>query len=180
MSGSMRPSEPGEPRPSGEGHVTPQAGSEPPPSGGAETGTRAGGDAPRAEVLEKGAVYDRSRDRAERLIRENRNFVADYVDSFVKGLAAMERALDDEGRDETATQVHRAAEELRRASRKVREDSLMSFARQMESRARERPMLAFGGAALAGFALSRLLKSRPEHDGQEDNRGEPRARTQSE
>jgi hypothetical protein len=174
----MRPPEPGEPRPRGEGE-TPGARPESQPesqfeeevSRAAEEASEAGRDmteGERPEVLEKGAVYERSRARTERLIRENRNFVADYMDSFIEGIAAMARTLEDEGRRDTATQLQRAVGELERASEKVRGDSLMRLARQLEARARERPMLAFGGAAVAGFALSRVLKSRPTGATKED------------
>lgn len=161
MSGAMHPPDPEEPRP--------ESGEARPPSDGEEQASAGGASTRRPEVLEKGAVYDRSRQNTERLIRENRNFVADYVDSFAHGLGAMARTLEGEGRSESATQIDRAAGELERASKKVREESLVKTARQAEARARERPLIAFGGAALAGFALSRVLKSRPAHDdGQED------------
>jgi ElaB/YqjD/DUF883 family membrane-anchored ribosome-binding protein len=163
MSGAMRPPEPGEPRPRGEGE-TPQARIEEEVARAAEEASEVGrevAEGERPEVLEKGAVYERSRARTERLIRENRNFVADYMDSFIEGLAAMARTLEDEGRRDTASQLHRAVGELERTSERVRGDSLMRLARELEGRARERPMLAFGGAAVVGFALSRVLKSRP-------------------
>lgn len=160
MSGAMGPPQPGEPRP-GEEQGMPRAGVEGQAAGG-EAGEYAGeARAERPEVLEKGAVYDRSRVQTERIIRENRNFVADYLDSLGDGFAAMARTLEDEGRGETAAQAHRAAGELGRASSRVRRDSLVRLARDIEARARERPAIAFGGAALAGFALSRVLKSRP-------------------
>jgi hypothetical protein len=163
MSGAMRPPEPGEPRPTGEGE-SPSSRIEEEMSRVAEEAgevAREVAEGERPEVLQKGAVYDRSRARTERIIRENRNFVADYLDSFVEGLAAMARTLEDEGRRDTATQLHRAVGELGRTSERVRGDSLMRLARELEARARERPVIAFGGAALAGFALSRVLKSLP-------------------
>ncbi len=160
MSGAMGPPQPGEPRP-GEEQGMPRTGVEEQAAGreAGEYAGEAGGERP--EVLEKGAVYERSREQTERIIRENRNFVADYLDSLVDGFSAMARTLEHEGRGETATQVSRAAGELGRASKRVRRDSLVRLARDVEARAKERPAIAFGGAALAGFALSRILKSRP-------------------
>ena len=108
---------------------------------------------------EPGQLAEQARERTERLIRENRRFAGEFVGSYSCALEAMARTLDDEGRVAASAQVDRAAQELGRVSSRLRRESLTDLAHEVEGQARRRPAIAFGGAALAGFALSRFLKS---------------------
>ncbi len=146
MSEATRGSEPGEERQNGQ-----EAGRQPP---GAERESVA-----EPEVIDREAAAHRARESTEHVIRENRNFVADYLNSLSCALASMAETLAEEGRRESSGQVDRAARELGRASNRVRDESLIDLARETEERARAHPAVTFGGAALAGFALSRILKS---------------------
>lgn len=69
---------------------------------------------------------------------------------------------------DAAGYVHDAADRLHRASASLRERSLDEMLSGFTRFAREQPAAVFGGAVLAGFALSRLLKSSGDaerHDG---------------
>lgn len=58
-----------------------------------------------------------------------------------------------------ARSVHRAASRLDGASSALREGNLEDLTAQVGDFARARPAVFFGGAILAGFALSRFLKT---------------------
>lgn len=58
-----------------------------------------------------------------------------------------------------ARTVHKAASRLDAASSSLREQSVEDLIDNFGSFAREQPALLFGGAVLAGFALSRFLKA---------------------
>jgi len=58
-----------------------------------------------------------------------------------------------------ARSVHKAASRLDAASSSLREQSVEELIENFGSFAREQPALLFGGAVLAGFALSRFLKA---------------------
>jgi hypothetical protein len=61
--------------------------------------------------------------------------------------------------------VHEAAAGLEQASAVLRNRRIEDLARSIEKFARERPAAFLGGAVLAGFALSRFLKSSASRDG---------------
>jgi len=69
-----------------------------------------------------------------------------------------------------ARYVHEAAARLEHASAALRNQRIEDMARSIGDFARHRPVAFLGGAFLAGFALSRFLKSSAQHDG-----GAPRA-----
>ncbi|HUH95220.1 MAG TPA: hypothetical protein VL742_19015 [Casimicrobiaceae bacterium] len=58
-----------------------------------------------------------------------------------------------------ARSVHRAASRLDGASSALRERNLEELTKQLGEFARAQPAVFFGGAVLAGFALSRFLKT---------------------
>jgi hypothetical protein len=58
-----------------------------------------------------------------------------------------------------ARSVHRAASRLDDASSALREGNLEDLTAQLGEFARAQPAVFFGGAVLAGFALSRFLKT---------------------
>jgi hypothetical protein len=65
---------------------------------------------------------------------------------------------------QAATFVHDAATRLEGAAASLRERSVDDLLRSFNNFARSQPAALFGGAVLAGFALSRFLKSSAEHN----------------
>jgi hypothetical protein len=61
--------------------------------------------------------------------------------------------------------VHDAAAKLEGAAASLRERSVDDLVRSLNNFARKQPAAFFGGAVLAGFALSRFLKSSAEPSG---------------
>ena len=70
-----------------------------------------------------------------------------------------------------ATYIHDAAERIDRAASDLRTRNLSDIAESVRHLGQERPLALFGGALLAGFAMTRFLKS-----GQDRARGDTRAR----
>jgi translation initiation factor 2B subunit (eIF-2B alpha/beta/delta family) len=71
-----------------------------------------------------------------------------------------------------ASLLHEAAEGLERASTALDERSLDELIGEVGRLARRRPATVFGAAALAGFALSRFLKSSAESGSKQTGYGE--------
>jgi hypothetical protein len=81
--------------------------------------------------------------------------------------AAMHRAADDiEAQLPTAAHyAHEAAASLEKATEALRSQRIEDMARSVGEFARQRPVAFLGGAMLAGFALSRFLKSSADGSG---------------
>jgi len=74
---------------------------------------------------------------------------------------AVHGAADELGQElpQVAGYIHSAADKLESASAALRERSVEDLMSDFNSFARRQPAAAFAGSVLAGFALSRLLKS---------------------
>lgn len=86
---------------------------------------------------------------------------AEGIAGMTSVVAAVHRAADEiESQLPTAAEyTHQAAERLEKASDALRSQPLENVARSIGEFARTRPVAFLGGAVLAGFALSRFLKS---------------------
>ncbi len=94
------------------------------------------------------------------------------VDQMAGVSRAVHGAADELGRElpQAAGYIHSVADRLERASSALRERSVEDLVSTFGSFARRQPAAAFAGSMLAGFALSRFLKSsapRPENGQQE-------------
>jgi hypothetical protein len=74
---------------------------------------------------------------------------------------AVHGAADELGRElpQAAGYIHSVADRLESASSALRERSVEDLASSFNNFARQQPAAAFAGSVLAGFALSRFLKS---------------------
>jgi predicted Zn-dependent protease len=74
---------------------------------------------------------------------------------------AVHGAADELGRElpQAAGYIHSVADRLESASSALRERSVEDLASSFNNFARRQPAAAFAGSVLAGFALSRFLKS---------------------
>lgn len=80
----------------------------------------------------------------------------------ISGVAqAVHQAADDLGKElpQAAGYIHQAAESLDQASAALKERSLEEILDSFGQLARRQPVALFGAAMLAGFAVSRFLKS---------------------
>jgi len=106
-----------------------------------------------------GAVLDEARDFAE----ERKSAAADNVGRLGRAVHGAAEQLGQE-LPQAAGFIHSAADRLQSASRTLRERSVEDMVGDFTNFARRQPVAAFAGAVLAGFALSRFLKSSTPHD----------------
>jgi hypothetical protein len=101
-----------------------------------------------------------------RRFAEDRKAVgAEQVDRIAHAVHGAASEVESE-MPQTADYIHRAAESLERASNALREQSVDDLLQTVGRFARSQPAAFFGGAILAGAALSRFLKSStPSHIG---------------
>jgi hypothetical protein len=71
--------------------------------------------------------------------------------------------LEEKDQEGFGRYAHRAADQVDRASRYLREKNLRSFVRDTEVWARRHPDLFLGGSLVAGMLLARFLKSSAAH-----------------
>ncbi|WP_119302599.1 hypothetical protein [Dongia deserti] len=86
----------------------------------------------------------------------------------LSGIAGAVHAAADQLQDQlprAATYIHDAAERIDHAASDLRDRNLSEIADSMRRLGQERPLALFGGAVLAGFVMTRFLKSA--HDGDE-------------
>ena len=104
------------------------------------------------------------KERARRAAEEQKKAGADQIG----GVARAIHGAADEVEQElplVAGFVHDAAAKLEGAAASLRERSVDDLVRSLNNFARKQPAAFFGGAVLAGFALSRFLKSSAEPSG---------------
>jgi uncharacterized phage infection (PIP) family protein YhgE len=102
-----------------------------------------------------------ARDKATEFAEKGKAAGAGRMEGFAR---AARRAADDlqEESPEIAGYVRQAADGLQQASSSVRSRSVGEIMDMVEDFARRQPTAYFGGAVLAGFVLSRFVKSRPD------------------
>lgn len=97
-------------------------------------------------------------DHARNLAEEQKSAAADNV---VRLSRAVHGAADELGKElpQAADYIHSAADRLQSASSAMRDHSVEDLVAGFTDFARKQPAAAFVGSVLAGFALSRFLKS---------------------
>jgi len=130
-------------------------------------------DARRADLKRQASsLAERARMRVEATIEPIKNKAREFAEAGKEGgadkiggvAAAVRRAAGDLEPDlpRAAGYARQAADTLERASAALRERSLDDLAGSVGRFARSQPAAFFGAAVLAGFALSRFLKSSAE------------------
>ena len=95
---------------------------------------------------------------ARRIATEQKNAGADRLGEVAGAVHGAARTLE-AGMPQTASYVHGAAAQLEDAAKMLRHRNLDDLLDGIGSFARSQPVVFFGGAMLAGFALTRFLKS---------------------
>ncbi len=96
--------------------------------------------------------------KAETLAEEQKQRGADRIGGLARVVHGAAQELEPE-LPQAAAYIHDAASGLERASTSLRERSVEEVIGELGRLAREQPAVLFGGAVLAGIALSRFLKS---------------------
>jgi hypothetical protein len=101
-------------------------------------------------------------EKAVNLGERQKSMGADQLASFASAVHTAAGELESQ-MPQAANLVHGAAEKLDIAATALRERRLDEIFTDIGDFARERPLLVFGGAILAGFALTRFVKSSAMH-----------------
>jgi ABC-type transporter Mla subunit MlaD len=95
---------------------------------------------------------------ARRIVHEQKDVGADRLGEVAGAVHGAARTLE-AGMPQVANYVHEAAAQLEDVAKTLRHRSVDDLIEEIGSFARSQPALFFGGAMLAGFALTRFLKS---------------------
>jgi ABC-type transporter Mla subunit MlaD len=95
---------------------------------------------------------------ARRIANQQKDAGADRLGEFAGAVHGAARSLEP-GMPQMASYIHGAAAQLEGAARTLRRRSVDDLVGGVGNFARTQPVVFFGGAVLAGFALARFLKS---------------------
>jgi HPt (histidine-containing phosphotransfer) domain-containing protein len=99
-----------------------------------------------------------ARAEAHRIASQQKNAGADRLGEVAGAVHGAARSLET-GMPQMASYVHDAAARLEDAAKTLRQRNVDDLMDEITRFARSQPVLFFGGAMLAGFALTRFLKS---------------------
>jgi hypothetical protein len=110
---------------------------------------------------EAAAVVDAARERATGFAEQQKHVGAQHAESVAR---AVHRAADElqNTSPQIALYVREAASSVGQLAQTMRDRSMPDLVGEVESIARQQPVAFFGAAVLAGFALSRFVKSSAE------------------
>jgi hypothetical protein len=98
------------------------------------------------------------KEQAQHFAEQQKDSGAEKIGGVAKAIHGVAQGLEAE-MPQAAAYVHDAAGQLQQAAAKLHESTIEELLRGAGRFAREQPAVFFGGAVLAGFALSRFLKS---------------------
>jgi hypothetical protein len=98
------------------------------------------------------------KERARTVAEQQKKTGADQIGGVARAIHGAAHEIEQE-MPHAAGFIHDAAAKLEGAADSLRERSVDDLIRSLNSFARSQPAAFFGGAVLAGFALSRFLKS---------------------
>lgn len=110
-----------------------------------------------------------ARQNAEALVSERRDFAADYLGDVSDALGSAEATLNERGRKGAAQLVNKAANEVQHLAGRVHGQDVGRVITEVETFARTRPALFFGGAFLVGYAAMRMLAPADDQHQSEDH-----------
>jgi hypothetical protein len=116
-----------------------------------------------------GAASVTLKQSARKIAEQQKEAGADQIGGIARAVHGAAREIEDK-MPQAASFVHDAATRLEGAAASLRDRSVDDVFRSFNNVARSQPAAFFGGAVLAGFALSRFLKSSAEHGDDEEQR----------
>jgi hypothetical protein len=105
------------------------------------------------------------KDRARKIAEQQKQAGADQIGGVARAIHGAAHEIEQE-MPYAAGFIHDAAAKLEGAADSLRDRSVDDLIRSLNNFARSQPAAFFGGAVLAGFALSRFLKSSSGHSGE--------------
>ena len=98
---------------------------------------------------------------------QGKNTAADIATDFADALQKAATELDNKKRTASAEYVRIASENIRKVSHSFRQQSVNQILNQASSYGKRQPVFILGGAMLAGYALTRLMKSASDDYGED-------------
>jgi hypothetical protein len=98
------------------------------------------------------------KDQAEQLAEDQKAAGSGHMKTLATAVHGAARELED-GMPKIASSVHSVAEQIERTAADLRNRNVEELFEGFDRYARQQPALVFGGALMAGFILSRFLKS---------------------
>lgn len=104
-------------------------------------------------------LASKAKQSAEQEAEKRKDVAAEYLKDVSAAIRRGSDELSDHGRDQAASLVSRAAEELDGVASSLSRRKPGELLQEAEKAARQHPTLFYGAAVLAGFAAVRFLKS---------------------
>jgi gas vesicle protein len=104
-----------------------------------------------------------AQDQVTNLVAQQKEQAAQRLGGLAGALHDAAKQLEQKDADGFGRYAHRAADQVDKASRYLRDKDLPALVRDTESFARRHPDLFLGGSLVAGVLLARFLKSSAEH-----------------
>jgi len=105
-----------------------------------------------------GEIAEPLKDRAEQLAQDQKQAGTGHMRTLATAVHGAARELEGE-MPKIANSVHDVAQRLERTADDLRNRNVEDLFADFDRYARQQPAIVFGGALMAGFVLSRFLKS---------------------
>ena len=105
-----------------------------------------------------GEIAEPIKDRAERLAEDQKDAGSSHMKTLATAVHGAARELEG-GMPKIASSVHSVAQQIEQTADDLRNRNVEDLFESFDRYARQQPALVFGGALMAGFVLSRFLKS---------------------
>lgn len=109
-----------------------------------------------------GEVAEPVKDKAIEIAEQQKDAGADQMDHFARAMHGAAASLEQD-MPQIATYVRDAGQKLESLADDLRNGSVNDLMDKFGQYAKDQPALVFGGAVVAGFALTRFLKSSASH-----------------
>lgn len=98
-------------------------------------------------------------DRGRRYIEQRKGTAADFIKDLADAMETAAGQLEERDRRTVGSYIRSASREMQRWSSSLRDYGVDMIAEQVQSLAGRHPGMVLGGAAVAGFAVTRVFRS---------------------
>ena len=105
-----------------------------------------------------GEIAEPIKEKAEALAEDQKDAGSGHMKTLATAVHGAARELEG-GMPKIASSVHSVAQQIEKTADDLRNRNVEDLFESFDRYAREQPALVFGGALMAGFVLSRFLKS---------------------
>ena len=98
-------------------------------------------------------------DRGRKYLEQGKGTAAEFIKDFAEAMETAAAQLENRDRKTASSYIKLASRGLQRWSSSLRDNEVDSIARQVQTFAGQHPGMVLGGAAVAGFAVTRIFRS---------------------